>query len=367
MTYSLMLKPENKEFSDVILAKNIGGFSKIPQNFIRIPSTRYEKNTSLKLNFCKMPQVNKTYEVLALKNNKYWGIEVGLNEHGLGGIFEIYKSKKIKNTKKQTLKASEILRLILERSKNLEDALKNIESLIDEFSYAENPFEESIVKFILGTYENLKLLTIKDKVIEISEIQENKLSLTAHTSQKIKREITSLENDFSTKEISIVQVQELLIRQAQNFEKRYALSLKKYKLKRRWFWYQPIFHSDIAIIHLKPFYPTFWFSGISNIYLSLFKPAFVLGKSMKADYFRENNGAEMNAFGYLAEKSLNNYNKLSNTEKIAFNKELADLRISFFEKEKILNEKKISTLERDIQSELLLIKHIEFLKKWIKN
>jgi dipeptidase len=132
MCDTLVILPSATKAGNVLFAKNSDREPDEAQALLHIPRTIQSDNT-LKCTYIEIPQVKQTYECILSKPFQMWGAEMGANEFGVvignEAVFTKVKFEKTNNG----LTGMDLLRLALERSRNAEEALHCITSLLERY------------------------------------------------------------------------------------------------------------------------------------------------------------------------------------------------------------------------------------------
>ncbi|MEJ2251280.1 MAG: C69 family dipeptidase [Candidatus Lokiarchaeota archaeon] len=130
MCDTLVVLPESSLNGFTIFGKN----SDRPQDETQLISfypREFPSENQLDCTYITIPQVKETYSVLLSQPWWMWGAEMGVNEYGVAIGNEAVHTKEI--LVKSGLLGMDLLRLTLERSKNADEALKTIITLLEKF------------------------------------------------------------------------------------------------------------------------------------------------------------------------------------------------------------------------------------------
>lgn len=124
--------PEVARKQSMLFAKNSDREPNEAQAIVRIPAMDH-KEREVHLTHRSIPQVHHTYEIIISRPFQMWGAEMGVNEYGLLiGNEAIFSRVPIKKPNKE-LTGMDLLRLALERTKDAENAVSLITSLIQDY------------------------------------------------------------------------------------------------------------------------------------------------------------------------------------------------------------------------------------------
>jgi len=125
---------KNKTF---IFGKNSDREPNEAQSILHIPR-KINQEKSLECTYISIPQVKETNAIIISKPFWMWGAEMGINEHGLVIGNEAIFSKISANKKSKVLTGMDLIRLALERTKNADDAIVLISTLIAKYGQGGN-------------------------------------------------------------------------------------------------------------------------------------------------------------------------------------------------------------------------------------
>lgn len=116
----------------IIFGKNSDREPNESQAIIRIPRIHHEEKT-VKTTYISLPQVKETYEVILSKPFSGWGAEMGANEFGVViGNEAVFTKVKIPG-RNDGLTGMDMIRLALERSANAEEAMGKIVYFLEKY------------------------------------------------------------------------------------------------------------------------------------------------------------------------------------------------------------------------------------------
>jgi secernin len=106
------------------------------QAVLRLPRRRYPAGAMLRASHIVIPQARETHEVIIDKSYWTWGGEIGVNEHGVAvGNEAIFSTLEEKG---DGLITGDLLRLMLERARNCEEALQVFAEVLEKFGQGGN-------------------------------------------------------------------------------------------------------------------------------------------------------------------------------------------------------------------------------------
>ncbi|MEM0481308.1 MAG: C69 family dipeptidase [Nitrososphaerota archaeon] len=125
----LVAAPKATRETVMLFAKNSDRDPNEAQVLELIPRQRHEEG-EVKLTYVKFPQVKETYSVIISRPWWTWGAEMGVNEFALAiGNTAIFSRERLPE---KGILGMDIVRLALERSRNSEEALKLITSIVED-------------------------------------------------------------------------------------------------------------------------------------------------------------------------------------------------------------------------------------------
>ena len=130
MCDSFVALPVATTTGTTLAAKNADCEINEAQAVLHLPRRRYPKGATVRATHIVIPQARETHEVILDKSFWTWGGEIGLNEHGLA-----VGNEAIFSTATETqdgLITGDLLRLMLERAKTCDEAVKKIEAVRDD-------------------------------------------------------------------------------------------------------------------------------------------------------------------------------------------------------------------------------------------
>lgn len=122
---------------DIIFAKNSDRQYNEAQYIEMLPARLYQSVEKLRLTHIEIDQVSHTYTVLLSKPHWIWGAEIGANEHGLVIGNEAVFSK-VPGSNHDGIIGMDLLRLALERARNVDEAIEVITTLLAQFGQGGN-------------------------------------------------------------------------------------------------------------------------------------------------------------------------------------------------------------------------------------
>ncbi len=124
----LVATPKATRGKVMLFAKNSDRDPNEAQVLELIPRQRHEEG-EVKLTYVEFPQVGETYSIIISRPWWTWGAEMGVNEFGLAvGNTAIFSREKLPE---KGVLGMDIVRLALERSRNSEEALRLITSIVE--------------------------------------------------------------------------------------------------------------------------------------------------------------------------------------------------------------------------------------------
>jgi dipeptidase len=120
-----------------IFAKNSDRPPYEAQYLVQIPAKTHPAGEYVQCTYIRIPQVETTHAVLLSQPFWMWGVEMGVNEHGLAIGNEAVFSK-IPANKKPALLGMDLLRLALERAATPQQAIQVIVELLETFGQGGN-------------------------------------------------------------------------------------------------------------------------------------------------------------------------------------------------------------------------------------
>src|SRR5262245_49334668 len=119
-----------------LAAKNADCEINESQAVLQLPRRRYPEGAMVRASHIVIPQVRETHEVIIDKSYWTWGGEIGVNEHGLAVANEAIFSTV--EEKADGLFTGDLLRLMLERARNCDEALAVLADLLERFGQGGN-------------------------------------------------------------------------------------------------------------------------------------------------------------------------------------------------------------------------------------
>lgn len=128
---SFVVMGSETQTGDIIYAKNSDRPFNEAQPLIYCPAADYPKGSYVTCSFINIPQVEHTYACIGSKPHFFWGFEHGINEFGLMIGNEQVSGREIPE-RKWGLIGMDILRLTLQRAKNVQEAIAVIDNLLTQ-------------------------------------------------------------------------------------------------------------------------------------------------------------------------------------------------------------------------------------------
>lgn len=120
----------------VLLAKNADTEINEAQHLVRFPARDYPKGAAVRVSHIVIPQARHTHEIIMDKSFWTFGGEIGVNEHGLAiGNEAVFSNQ---TSEKDGVILIDILRLILERAANCDEAVGTVADILDRFGQGGN-------------------------------------------------------------------------------------------------------------------------------------------------------------------------------------------------------------------------------------
>jgi hypothetical protein len=136
MCDSFVALPRATTTGTTLAAKNADCEINEAQAVIRLPRRTYPSGAMLRTTHIVIPQVRETHEVILDKSFWTWGGEIGLNEHGLAvGNEAIFSNA---GPDGDGLITGDLLRLMLERAKNCDEAMSVFGQVLSEHGQGGN-------------------------------------------------------------------------------------------------------------------------------------------------------------------------------------------------------------------------------------
>lgn len=169
-----------KENNDFYIGKNSDRSPNEAHIIIRIPHLKHSE-TTLRVTYIEIPQVQETYQCILFKPASIWGAEMGYNEFGLNIANEALFSKGKKN-KNNSLIGMDLLRLALERCKTSIDAVNLIINLLQKYGQGGNcGFDKNFYydnSFLICDGKETYLLETSKKHFAYKKINDNKYAIS---------------------------------------------------------------------------------------------------------------------------------------------------------------------------------------------
>lgn len=128
MCDSFVALPSATTTRTTLAAKNADCEINEAQAVLRLPRRSHPESAMLRATHIVIPQARQTHEVIIDKSFWTWGGEIGLNEHGLAVGNEAIFSRSDENT--DGLITGDLLRLMLERARNVDGALQVFDDVL---------------------------------------------------------------------------------------------------------------------------------------------------------------------------------------------------------------------------------------------
>jgi len=404
--------PPKKESANIIFGKNSDREPNEAQHIVRIPSQQH-KPGKLKCTFIEIPQVAETFEIILSKPFQMWGAEMGANEHNLViGNEAVFTKIKI-NKSNTGLTGMDLIRLALERTKNADTALELITNLIAEYGQdANGGYKNDLYyhnSFIIADKTKAWVLETAGKHWVAKEVKayrsiSNRLSIGQDFDLSSKGvEDYALKNGFLKKgatfnfaEVFSDWFYTYFSKSARRYDKSCVLGASKSKfdvedaisilsshyVDGKKFKPDAMYNGGSVCMHSTDFTnpsqtvgsmiaeirkdtrSTFWFTGTSTPCVSIYKPFFMGGDSLKQNEFEEP-GAKFDAsFWWQAEKFnrqvMNNYQE----SKSLFDKKRVALQQNLLNAESGLIGQKTGLNELDKFSLSAISQHKDAIIKW---
>lgn len=136
MCDSFVALPSATATGSTLAAKNADCEINEAQAVIRLPGRTYPDGAMLRTTHIVIPQARKTHEIILDKSFWTWGGEIGLNEHGLAVGNEAIFSNAAADA--DGLITGDLLRLMLERASNCQEALSVFGQVLSEHGQGGN-------------------------------------------------------------------------------------------------------------------------------------------------------------------------------------------------------------------------------------
>jgi secernin len=120
----------------VLLAKNADTEVNEAQHLVRFPARDYGEGAMVRLSHITIPQARRTHEVILNKSFWTWGAEIGFNEHGVAVGNEAVYSNQAPD--RDGVMIIDLLRLVLERAHDCEEATRVVAWAIETFGQGGN-------------------------------------------------------------------------------------------------------------------------------------------------------------------------------------------------------------------------------------
>jgi len=410
--------PTEKETGNIIFAKNSDREPNEAQNIVRIPAQQY-KTKKLKCTFIEIPQVKETFEVILSKPFQMWGAEMGANEHGLVIGNEAVFTK-IKITKGNSgLTGMDLLRLALERTKSADEALELITDLIAKFSQNTNGGYQNPLY-----YHNSFIIADKTKAWVLETAGAHWVAVKVKGYRSISNRLTIGEEfDLSSNGIQDYALKKGWLKKDKPFHfaksfsdwyytyfsksaRRYAKTcmlgekrtnfsvlnaieiLSSHYVNEKDFKPDAMYNGGSVCMHATDFSnptqtvgsmiaeirqdkpSTYWLTGTSNTCISVYKPFFMGGNSLKNETFIPATEKFDNSFWWQAEKFHRMVMKNYHESKAVFDRERIALQLNLINAEKKLIKQEAVITELDELSYSAINQHKESIQNWqsaIKN
>ena len=404
--------PTKNEGSNIIFGKNSDREPNEAQAIVRIPS-KQNISGQLKCTYIDIPQVKESYEVILSKPFQMWGAEMGANEHGLViGNEAVFTKVKI-NKKNSALTGMDMIRLALERAKTADTALELITDLISKYGQHPNGgYQHDLF------YHNSFLIADKTKAWVLETAGEHWVAIEVNGYRSISNRLTIGEEfDLSSKGIEDYALKSGFLKKGESFHfsktfsdwfytyfsksaRRYAKScalgvssskfnvedaisiLSSHYVGGSQFNPTKMYNGGSICTHSTDFTnpsqsvgsmiaeirknkaSTYWLTGTSNPCVSVYKPFFMGGNSLKQTEFTEPGAKFDNSFWWQAEKFHRQVMKNYHESKSIFNTEQLALQKNLFDSERILISQKANLTELDQFSSAALKQHKEAIANW---
>ena len=103
---------------------------------LQLPRRRYPEGAMMRASHIVIPQARETHEIIIDKSYWTWGGEIGVNEHGVAvGNEAIFSTV---DDKGDGLITGDLLRLMLERARNCEEAIAVFTDVLERFGQGGN-------------------------------------------------------------------------------------------------------------------------------------------------------------------------------------------------------------------------------------
>jgi dipeptidase len=122
MCDSFVALPGATNTGTTLAAKNADCEINEAQAVLRLPRRQYPEGATLRATHIVIPQARETHEIIIDKSFWTWGGEIGVNEHGVAVGNEAIFSRSEESS--DGLITGDLLRLMLERARNCEEALQ---------------------------------------------------------------------------------------------------------------------------------------------------------------------------------------------------------------------------------------------------
>ena len=404
--------PSKEESTNIIFGKNSDREPNEAQAIIRIPAQQH-KPEKLKCTYIEIPQVAETYEIIISKPFQMWGAEMGANEHDLVIGNEAVFTKVPINKKNSGLTGMDMIRLALERTKTADAALEMITDLIAKYGQHPNGGYQSEL-----FYHNSFMIVDKIKAWVLETAGKHWVATEVKGYRSISNSLTIGEEfDLSSNGIEDYAIEKGFLKKGETFHfgktfsdwfytyfsksaRRYAKScalginrtkfniedaieiLSSHYVDGNEFDPSKMYNGGSVCMHATDFTnptqsvgsmiaeirkdeaSTFWLTGTSNPCISVYKPFFMGGNSLKQTEFIEPAAKFDDSFWWQAEKFhrqlMNNYHE----SKMIFNNDRLALQQSLLDTERKLIRQKASLTELDKFSISALDQHQKAIINW---
>lgn len=404
--------PIKDEKASIIFGKNSDREPNEAQAIVRIRA-RQNKSDKLKCTYIEIPQVPETYEVILSKPFQMWGAEMGANEHDLVIGNEAVFTKIKMNKNSSGLTGMDMIRLALERTKTADAAMEMITDLMAKYGQHPNGGYKNKLY-----YHNSFLIADKTKAWVLETAGNHWVAIRVKGYRSISNRLTIGEEfDLSSKGIEDYAVKNGFLKRGETFHfaktfsdwfytyfsksaRRYAKScafginrtkfdvedaieiLSSHYVDGNEFDPSKMYNGGSICTHSTDFtnpsqsvgsmiadirkdkVSTFWFTGTSNPCISVYKPFFMGGNSLKQNKFKEPGAKFDDSFWWQAEKFHRQVMKNYHESKPIFNDERLNLQQNIMDDEKKFIAQKAGLNELDQFSSSAIIQHHEAIIKW---
>src|SRR5262252_5446557 len=136
MCDSFVALPSATTTRTTLAAKNADCEINEAQTVLRLPRRRYPDDAMLRSTHIVIPQARETHEIIIDKSYWTWGGEIGVNEHGVAVGNEAIFSKV--DDRGDGLITGDLLRLMLERARNCDEAVAVFTDVLERFGQGGN-------------------------------------------------------------------------------------------------------------------------------------------------------------------------------------------------------------------------------------